>query len=49
MYTLDGKLVQHFPSHMAAAKALGVSHQAISKAIKRNSIVKGQYRVSNKR
>jgi hypothetical protein len=40
--------VESFSSHTAAAKWLGVSQQAVSRAIKQGYIVKGLYRVFNK-
>jgi len=46
--TLNGKLVQSFPSQTAAAKWLNVSQQTVSYALKRGSIVKGMYVLSNK-
>ncbi|RUP52130.1 hypothetical protein BC936DRAFT_140585 [Jimgerdemannia flammicorona] len=42
---LDGTLVASFTSNVDAAKFMGVAHQVVSKAIKRNYIIKGLYRV----
>jgi hypothetical protein len=45
VFALDGALVATFTSMVDAAKFMGVSHQVVSKAVKRNYVVKGQYRV----
>jgi len=46
IYTLDGSLVQSFPSASAAALFLGMTQVGVTCAIKRNSVVKRLYRVS---
>ncbi|RUS27340.1 hypothetical protein BC938DRAFT_483386 [Jimgerdemannia flammicorona] len=45
VWGLDGTLVASFTSNVDAAKFMGVAHQVVSKAIKRNYIIKGLYRV----
>ena len=45
VYTIENILVQTFPSQVEAAKFLGVSFQAVSLAIKRDSIIKKLYKV----
>lgn len=45
IFTLEGELVQSFPSLLTAANFLGISQVAVCLAIKRRSIVKKMYRV----
>jgi len=45
VYTLEGVLVQEYPSYTAAAAGLGVSKTLIYQAIKQGYVVKKMYRV----
>jgi hypothetical protein len=45
IYTKEGSLVASFSSQSAAAEYLGVTQQAVARAIKYNSVVRRLYRV----